>query len=101
MIGFSISDRARRDLDEIMLYIAQDNVPAALGLMDRFDEMFALLTGQPGMGVAITEVQHGVSMVPVERYLVFYEKHAQEIRIFRVLHSAREWRTILTSSGLQ
>lgn len=81
-------------------YIAQDNVVAALALLDRFDEIFELIAGQPGMGVLVSDISTTLHMFPVERYLVFYER-VGSVRIYRVLHSAREWQKVLASSGLQ
>jgi plasmid stabilization system protein ParE len=48
-----VSDAARSDLDEIWLYIAQDNPDAADKLMRGLVSRFPLLASMPGNGTAM------------------------------------------------
>lgn len=50
------------------------------------------------MGVALSEIHRGLKMMPMERYLIFYRIEHQNIEVVRVLHSAQEWREILSGS---
>jgi toxin ParE1/3/4 len=99
MTSYRILPRADNDMNDIADYIAQDNPNAALAMIARFIESFVRLSDHPRMGVLQTELHHGLRLLPVENYLIFYRSTEDEIEIVRVLHSARDWREILVGGG--
>lgn len=82
--------QAERDLEDIWLYIAMDNIPAADALLDTIVRQCQLLQEQPLMGKARPELATHVRSLPVERYVVFYIPSEKGIEIVRVLHAARD-----------
>lgn len=91
-ITFKIRDIALKDMQEIADYIAQDNVSAAINLIDKFNKTFKSICEHPLMGSTIVgyhdrEVR---KIVINKRYLVFYKKIDNVIHILRVLGSYQD-----------
>ncbi|MDH3209223.1 MAG: type II toxin-antitoxin system RelE/ParE family toxin [Burkholderiaceae bacterium] len=82
--------QAERDLDEIWLHIALDNVGAADALLDAIGDRCRLLAGQPMMGRARSELAPEVRSFVVGRYVIFYVPLTDGIEVVRVLHSSRD-----------
>jgi toxin ParE1/3/4 len=91
MKQFRVSDVARSDLDEIWLYIAQDNLDAAdkfiLAIVSRFPKLAAM----PLIGRQREELLPRLRSFPVSRYVIFYRPIENGIEIVRVLHGARDF----------
>ncbi|HPF35611.1 MAG TPA: type II toxin-antitoxin system RelE/ParE family toxin [Candidatus Krumholzibacteria bacterium] len=91
-----ILPRAERDLDEIAAFIAQENLDAALGLYETAQAEFDRLAVMPEIGASRPSMHPRLAdlrMWPLPRFnkvLVFYESAESEVRIVRVLHSARD-----------
>lgn len=81
--------RATADLDEIWLYIAMDNVPAADRLIDRITERTAALADHPRLGVARPNIAPEARMLTIGDYLVLYRVLDSDVAINRVVHGAR------------
>jgi plasmid stabilization system protein ParE len=47
---FNVSREARKDLSEIFVYIARDNVAAARRVLSLFHQKFRAIAAQPGIG---------------------------------------------------
>lgn len=92
---YQLTPQAREDVLSIWRYIAADNEPAADKLIDRFSETFEQLARQPDMGTRRDQYRAGLRAFLVGRYAIFYERHADGIRIFRVLHGARRFDDLL------
>ena len=94
------SPEAWDDIRAIVAYIATDNPDAAERFVPALEQTYAQLEALPGMG----SVRHfgrkdlqGVRMIPVtgfEHYLLFYTAAGKSIKVIRVLHAARDFRTI-------
>jgi len=91
-----VHDEARFDVIDIAYYIAEDNLEAA----DRFAEAITAALEQlatlPGLG-RVHDFNNprlkGMRMWPVPgfpRHLIFYRASDEELRVIRVLHSARD-----------
>jgi len=89
--SFWVSDRAAADLDQIWLYIAQDNPEAADKFMGALTSQFPKLASMPQMGRLREELSPGLRSLPVGRYIVFYRRNDDGIEIVRVLHGARNF----------
>jgi toxin ParE1/3/4 len=87
---------ARRDLVEIVAYLAERSEGAARRFRVEAEATFTRLAGMPGMGTryepdepAYAELRYfPVSRFP--RYLVFYRSLPDGIEVVRVLHGSRD-----------
>ncbi|MEO5345896.1 MAG: type II toxin-antitoxin system RelE/ParE family toxin [Magnetococcus sp. YQC-9] len=82
--------RAKRDLEDIWRYIAQDSIVRADGWIDHIERLLALLATQPGMGKAYPMLGAGVRGLSFGSYLILYQLDSQGIVILRIIHAARE-----------
>ena len=89
MPRYSLTSQAEVDLKEIIFYIAQDNIDAALSLEARFTKVFELVADNPRVGVERPNISSDLRSFPEGNYLVFYRVCAGEVLIVRVLHAAR------------
>ncbi len=90
MLNYSLSREARQDIDEILLFIATDNVDAAISFNDRLNDAFIMLGDNPKAGRGRFELNEGLRSFPLGSYLIFYRIWAGKISITRVLHGARD-----------
>jgi len=81
---------ARDDLQQIWLYIAQDNIAAADRMIDRFERNLLTVARNPLMGQSADQFREGLRQVTVGNYVMFYEAIDGGIRLVRVLHGARK-----------
>ncbi len=88
-VGLEFSTLARKDLLDIARYIARDNPQRARGFVIDLRQQCVLLSKQPGLGVARTDLADDLRMLPYERYLIFFSETDSGILVERVLHSAR------------
>jgi toxin ParE1/3/4 len=82
---------AERNLEEQLEYIAERNPEAATTVADKIATSIGRLadhphSGRPGRVAGTREL-----VVPSTRYIVVYRVTANEISIYRVLHSAQRW----------
>ncbi|MDR3423965.1 MAG: type II toxin-antitoxin system RelE/ParE family toxin [Alphaproteobacteria bacterium] len=89
-MDYTLSPLADDDLDEIWLHIAQDNEPAADGMIRKIFETISLITEQPLMGRARDELRPRIRSLAVSPYIIFYRPEPDMIEIVRVLHHARD-----------
>jgi len=90
-----ISRPARRDLDEIWFFIAQDSLDAADRFVDFLTDKFSLLASSPQMGRSREDLGHELRSFPVKNYLVLYRPLKGRVDIVRVVHSARDLKALL------
>lgn len=81
---------AKRDLNEIWDYIAENDFNAADRWVDQLDEKFHLLATQPLMGRAREELLPQLRSFGHGNYVIFYTAFEDGIDVVRVLHSARD-----------
>ncbi len=91
---YRISDDAEADIDEILVYIADDSVEAALALFSKFVDCFEMLANWNESGRVRTELADSLRSFPIGSYLIFYEIRGREVFIVRVLHGTRDIETI-------
>jgi toxin ParE1/3/4 len=94
MARLGIAPAAVADLEEIWLYIAADNVRRADAFLDRIDDRLRLLAIRPHMGRRRPELGEGIHSWAIGRYVVFYRPLSDGIEVARVLHGARDIRSI-------
>lgn len=89
MPKFKLKPLAEQDLEDIWLYIAQDNPRAADKLLDRIEAQCELLAIHPELGPARDDIAKGLRYHPLASYLILYRVSSQGVDIVRVAHSAR------------
>jgi len=88
-----LAPAARRDLDEIWLYVAHESgsEDAATRVVEHIVEKFAMFVRFPFIGRDIgAEMHPDVRTFPADRYVIFYRPTESEIRVLRVIHAARD-----------
>ena len=95
MRRYRLSRRAKKDLDEIWLYIARDNIEAATRFVDLLTDKFPLLADSPRMGRLREDLQPDLRSFPVKNYLIFYRSLGKTgVAIVRVVHGARDLKSL-------
>ena len=99
--------RARQDILELVTYIAADNPIAAAALYDAYEHILATtLTEMPDIGRPYPSAEarlQGVRTLSVgrfRRYLIFYRRTDDEVEVLRILHGARDLRSILSEEEI-
>lgn len=90
MTKVRLSKRAKRDLDEIWLYIAQDSTKTADDFVDLLVSKLPLLAEQPEMGSRRTELAPDLRSFPVKNYLILYRKRESWLEIVRIVSGYRD-----------
>jgi toxin ParE1/3/4 len=85
-----VSDLARSDLDQIWVYIAEDNLTAADDLVERVLDVYHILAENPRMGRVRRDLHPDLRSFPVGKYVVFYRRIENGIEIVRVLSGHRD-----------
>lgn len=88
---------AHEDLLEIARYIARNNPPRARSFVRELRQQCVVLSQQPGLGVARTDLTENLRVLPYQRYLIFFSEIDSGILVERVLHGARDLPTLFIS----
>lgn len=89
---------AESDLNEILQYIAADNLFAAERLAEKIDERLAQLSDLLHLGRVPRDrdlEDMGYRYLIADNYLVFYKVEESTVFIYRVLHGARDYKELL------
>jgi toxin ParE1/3/4 len=90
------ADSAKADLLDAWLFIAEENMDAADGVIDAIHQEAQTLSLQPMMGRERPELAQGVRSWPTStRYILFYEPFDDGVHVLRVLHHARDIQKLL------
>jgi toxin ParE1/3/4 len=93
--------QAEHDLDEQATYLQQDSPRVAIRFLEQAEKTFNALDGMPGMGTPYGSDHPRLLELRCFRvsgfknHLVFYRPIEDGIEIVRVLHGARDIRSIL------
>lgn len=85
---------AERDLTDIWLYIAEDNMEAADTFVDRVHSVFKKLADVPAMGRIRPELGVRVRSFGTGSYTILYLPVEGGIEVLRVVHGARDFDTL-------
>jgi antitoxin ParD1/3/4/toxin ParE1/3/4 len=100
MSRFVLTPAARADLTEIFDYIAQDSRDAAHRVLKELRAAMKKLAHMPEMGHYRRDlVSEPLRFWPVYSYLIIYRPEARPIQVVRVLHGARDVRSILEETS--
>ncbi|MGK7915835.1 MAG: type II toxin-antitoxin system RelE/ParE family toxin [Prochloraceae cyanobacterium] len=92
--------QALLDIEELAVYIAQDNPQAAFKFVDATEQAFKQLQKTPEIGALRTFNNPRLDNMRVwpvsgfRKHLIFYRLSQKTIEILRVLHSARDLENI-------
>jgi toxin ParE1/3/4 len=86
---------AEADIEEIAIYISQDNPNAAIRWLDTLEAKFETIAEMPGMGILRGYIRPDLRSLAFGNYLIFYHEIDAGIEILRVLHGARQWEDLL------
>ena len=99
MAIYRLSGPAEKDLDDIWLYVAQDDPDAANRLIDAIIESFLLLAENPLMGRERSELGPPLRSIPVGNYLIFHRPIENGIEVVRVLYGARNLQALFAEDS--
>src|SRR6478736_2363230 len=98
MKRYVLTATAKKDINDIWDYIAAENIEAADRVLDALESAMAKLAKTPGLGhwrEELADKRHRFHLV--YSYLIVYRHEANPIQIVRVLHAARDLRSIFLS----
>jgi len=89
---------AEEDFTEIISFVAADNVKASENLANKIEKNLELLSENPLLGKTPSDSDLkllGYRYIIIENYLIFYTIEQRTIFIHRILHGARNYKTLL------
>jgi len=89
---------AEEDFTEIIKFIADDNPTAAEAIANKIEKNLELLANNPHLGriPRDEEIRNlGYRYIIVQNYIVFYTIEGRTILIHRILHTARNYKSLL------
>jgi len=96
MNRFVLTPRAKQDVNDIWDSIADHNIEAADRVIGALHSAMAKLAKTPGIGhwrEELTDKRHRLFLV--YSYLIVYRDKTNPLQIIRVLHAARDVKSIL------
>ncbi len=89
---------AEEDFAEIVLYLSADNPKAANTIANKIEKNLKLLSENPLLGRIPRDEEIrilGYRYLIVQNYIIFYTIESKTIYIHRILHSTRDYKSIL------
>ena len=89
---------AEEDFAEIVLYLSADNPKVANTIANKIEKNLKLLSENPLLGRVPRDEEIrilGYRYLIVQNYIIFYTIESKTIYIHRILHSARDYKSIL------
>lgn len=90
MLHLVILPAAQADLIEIGDFIALDNPTRAVTFVNEIEAKLIQIAERPDSFPLREELQKGLRSAKYGRYLIFFQKYGDQLRIVRVLHGARD-----------
>ncbi len=87
--------KAEADLLAIWQFIANHNSAAADRYNDQIWEKITLLAQMPDLGTRLNELHGDIRYFTAGNHVVFYRVSVDTLEIIRVLHSARDFLSLL------
>jgi toxin ParE1/3/4 len=92
---YTLSARARLDIQLIWNYIAEHNFDAADRVRNELREAMKLLSDMPGLGHHRSDVKNPrLRFWSVRSYVIAYNPDAKPIHIVRVVHGAQNFKKL-------
>jgi toxin ParE1/3/4 len=89
------SQRADHDIEEIAVYITQDNPYAAIRWIDALEKKINALGDMPSIGSLRSDIKADLRSWAFGNYLILYREVESGVEILRILHGARQWEDLL------
>jgi toxin ParE1/3/4 len=89
---------AEEDFGEIISFITADNPTAATALADKIEKNLELLSENPKIGRVPREEElknPGYRYLIVQNYLIFYSIEKKTVLVHRILHGAKNYKSVL------
>jgi len=89
---------AEQDFNEIIDYILLENISAALSVADKLESNLRNLENNPHLGRIPDDkelLRLGYRYLVVLDYLIFYKIEDTTIIVYRILHGARNYKSLL------
>jgi toxin ParE1/3/4 len=86
---FRLSRLAEQDLEDIWVYLTQQDQLLADKQIAQILDRFPMLSQFPDMGKQRDDILKGLRSFPVKPYVIFYNKILDRIEVVRVLHQSR------------
>lgn len=90
MNRYRLSRQAEQDLEDIWVYLTQQDELLADKQIAQILDRFPMLSQFPNMGKQRDDLMAGLRSFPVKPYIIFYNKITDGIEVVRVLHQARD-----------
>jgi plasmid stabilization system protein ParE len=86
-----LSRQALADLEQIWLYVAMNNLPAADKLLDGLYKRIQQLGEMPNLGHLRTDLaKEPLLFISVKHYLIVYRLNGKAVEVVRILSSYRD-----------
>ncbi|MEO1427637.1 MAG: type II toxin-antitoxin system RelE/ParE family toxin [Cyanobacteria bacterium J06633_8] len=90
MNSYKLSHKAEQDLEDIWVYIAQQNQLAADKQIAQILNRLPMLAQFPDMGKTRDNLLQGLKSFPIKPYIIYYLKITDGVEVVRVLHQSRD-----------
>jgi toxin ParE1/3/4 len=81
-LRYRLTPEARANIDDICAFIAEDNVEAAIRVLDALEHAFGLLAANPAIGHVREDLTNRpVKFWPVYKHLVVYDPSTEPVTI--------------------
>ena len=93
---YRLTREAQANVDEITEFIAEDNVDAAIRVLDALEDAFALIAANPEIGHNRDDLtDRPVKFWSVYSYLIVYDATSDPVTTIAVLHHTRDVERLL------
>jgi antitoxin ParD1/3/4/toxin ParE1/3/4 len=94
--GYRLTPEAQANVDEISAFVTEDNVDAAIRVVDALEHAFELLATTPEIGHKREDLtSRPLKFWAVHSYLVVYDPASVPLTVVAVLHGARDVERLL------
>jgi toxin ParE1/3/4 len=98
MKELEITPHAQEDIQGIWDYFALINPAIGDGIIQEFDKVFTTLQYNPELGKKYHKPMEHIRSLSVEGHVIFYTTtNPDKIKIYRVIHQARDIEAVLTA----
>jgi len=88
-----ISENARHDLQDIAQYtFANHGKAQARKYLNAIESKFILISDNPDIGHAHSDLPHGCKTLLAEKHLIVYKKEEKTVYILRILHQRMNYK---------
>jgi toxin ParE1/3/4 len=96
MNSYIIAPEAMSDLEQIIDYLAMDNVNKGENFLNEFNKKCRYLTQFPMMGRSYREIRSYLRSLPMKKHIIFYRVLNDGLEIMRVVPANRDLEAIFS-----